>query len=59
MPLVPPEFRSAEIPCRHIPFGKSGETLDSLYRYVQQSEIEAAFGNWLGATIQLSANHGI
>jgi len=52
MQLVPPEFRSAEIPCRHIPLDKSGETLDSLYRYGEQSEIEAVFGNWLRATIQ-------
>ncbi len=49
--LVPPEFRSAEIPCRHIPFDKSGETLDSLYRYGDQGEIEEVFGNWLRATI--------
>ncbi len=52
MQLVPPEFRSAQIPCRHIPFYKSGETLDSLYRYSEQGEIEDVFGNWLRATIQ-------
>ena len=52
MQLVPPEFRSAEIPCRHIPFDKSGETLDSLYRYGNQDEIEEVFGHWLRATIQ-------
>jgi len=50
--LVPPEFRSAEIPCRHIPLDKSGETMDSLYRYGDQGEIEEVFGNWLRATIQ-------
>ncbi len=52
MQLVPPEFRSAEIPCRHIPFDKSGETLDSLYRYGDQRELEEVFGDWLRATIQ-------
>src|SRR5215467_5088242 len=52
MQLVPPEFRSAEIPCHHIPFDKSGETLDSLYRYGNQDEIEEVFGHWLRATIQ-------
>jgi len=52
MQLVPPEFRSAEIPCRQIPLDKSGETLDSLYRYGDQGEIEEVFGNWLRATIQ-------
>lgn len=52
MQLVPPEFRSAEIPCRRIPFDKSGETLDSLYRCGEQVEVEEVFGNWLRATIQ-------
>src|SRR5215831_15400988 len=52
MQLVPPEFRSTEIPCRHIPFDKSGETLDSLYRYGEQREIEEVLGNWLRATIE-------
>lgn len=52
MQLVPREFRSAQIPCRHIPFDKSGETLDSLYRCSEQGEIEDVFGNWLRATIQ-------
>ena len=50
--LVPPEFRSSEIPCRHIPFDSSGETLDSLYRYGDQVEIEEEVGGWLRATIR-------
>ena len=50
--LVPPEFRSANIPCRHIPFDTSGETLNSLYRCGDQQEIEDAVGNWLRATIK-------
>jgi len=50
--LVPPEFRCAQIPCRHIPFEATGETLDSLYRYGEQGETEEVFGNWLRATIQ-------
>ncbi|HKW63736.1 MAG TPA: hypothetical protein VJN89_14390 [Candidatus Acidoferrum sp.] len=49
--LVPPEFRSSEIPCRHIPLDQSGETLDSLYRYSDQGEIEDVFGSWLRKTI--------
>ena len=52
MHLVPPELRSAKIPCRHIPLNASGETLDSLYRYSDQKEIEETVGNWLRATIQ-------
>lgn len=50
--LVPSELRSAKIPCRHIPFNPSGETLDSLYRYSDQPEIEETVGDWLRATIQ-------
>jgi hypothetical protein len=52
MHLVPCERRSEKIPCRHIPFNVSGETLDSLYRYSDQNEIEETVGNWLRATIQ-------
>ena len=50
--LVPPELRSAKIPCRHIPLNTSGETLDSLYRYNNQCETEEKVAGWLRATIQ-------
>jgi hypothetical protein len=52
MQLVPSELRSEEIPCRHIPLNSSGETLDSLYRYGDQYEIEEEVRNWLRSTIQ-------
>ena len=52
MQLVPAVRRSEKIPCRHIPFNVSGETLDSLYRYSNQSETEETVGSWLRATIQ-------
>ena len=52
MQLVPVERRSEKIPCRHIPFNASGETLDSLYRYSNQQETEETVRNWLRATIQ-------
>jgi hypothetical protein len=52
MQLVPPEHRSEKIPCRHIPFNMSGETLDSLYRYSDQKETEDTVANWLRATIR-------
>ncbi len=52
MQLVPPERRSEKIPCRHIPFNASGETLDSLYQYSDQNEIEETLASWLRATIQ-------
>ena len=50
--LVPAELCSAKIPCRHIPFNASGETLDSLYRYSNQNRIEETVAAWLRATIQ-------
>lgn len=52
MQLVPPEARDERIPCRHIPLTPDGETLDSIYRYGTQREIEEAVGSWLRATIQ-------
>jgi len=52
MPLVPPEQRSQEIPCHHIPFNEFGETLYSLYRNNTQEEIEETVEEWLKATIE-------
>ncbi len=51
MQLVPPGLRSASIPCRHIPLNAVGETLDSLYRYGDEHEIEETVTKWLQATI--------
>lgn len=51
MQLVPSEHRSDKVPCRHIPFNQAGETLDSLYRYHTQNEIEDTVGAWLRSTI--------
>jgi hypothetical protein len=50
--LVPPERRSKKFPCRHIPLDASGETLDSLYRYCDQQEVNQKVGKWLQATIE-------
>ena len=50
--LVPPAHRSAKFPCRHIPLNESGETLDSLYRYADQTEIEKTVGSWLHGAIK-------
>lgn len=52
MQLVPGECRSEKIPCRYIPFNRSGETLDSLYRSCDQEEIEETVGKWLQDTIR-------
>jgi hypothetical protein len=49
--LVPPEFRSAKTPCRHIPLNEAGESLDTLYRYDNQPEVEDTAGKWLQETI--------
>jgi len=51
MHLVPPERRLEKFPCRHIPLDASGQTLDSLYRYCDQQEVEGTVGQWLRATI--------
>jgi len=51
MQLVPPAFRSATVPCRHIPMNQAGESLDSLYRYDDQAEIEESVEKWLRMTI--------
>jgi hypothetical protein len=53
MYLVPPEDRSQKVPCRHIPLNDSRETLDSLYRYSNQAEIEETVEEWLQTTIHL------
>jgi hypothetical protein len=50
--LVPPAHRSSKSPCRHIPFNEAGETLDSLYRYADQTEIEKTVAGWLHGAIK-------
>ena len=57
MQLVPPGFRSAKTPCRHIPLNEAGESLDSLYRYDDQPEIEESVGNWLRRPSRRWKNH--
>jgi hypothetical protein len=52
MYLVPRERHAEKVPCRHIPFNGSGETLDSLYRDSNQQQIEETVEDWLRTTIQ-------
>lgn len=52
MHWVPAESRGEKVPCRHIPLGPTGETLDSLYRWGDQREIEEAVAGWLHTTIE-------
>jgi hypothetical protein len=49
--LVPLALRAAKFPCRHIPLNAQGETLDSLYRYSDQGEIESIVETWLRSAI--------
>ena len=51
MKFVPPTRATEQVPCRHIPLNRAGETLASLYESGTQLEIEEALGNWLRTTI--------
>lgn len=51
MQFVPAERQSEEIPCRHVPLNAAGQTLDTLYAYGTQLEIEQALETWLKITI--------
>jgi hypothetical protein len=51
MKMVPAENRDKTIPCRHIPLSPNGETLESLYRWASQREIEDVMRKWLRTTI--------
>src|SRR5258708_782756 len=53
MYLVPPQACAEKIPCRHIPLNDSAETLDTLYRYSNQAEIEETVEEWLQTTIRV------
>jgi hypothetical protein len=60
MQLVPPGQRGEKVPCRHIPLTPEGETLDYLYRWGTQAEIEEAMKKWLHSTIErLERERGI
>lgn len=52
MPLVPPEYRSEPVPCRHIRLNDQKETVESLYRTGTEEELETALRGWLTRTIQ-------
>jgi|SRR5712691_2397996 len=47
MALVPEQDRKKSVPCHHIPLNESGETVDTLYRYADQPEVEEAVKTWL------------
>jgi hypothetical protein len=45
--LVPINDRKQAIPCRHIQLTQAGDTLETLYRWGSQAEIEEVYGKWL------------
>jgi len=52
MRFVPLRRHSAPVPCRYIPLNQAGETVDGLYRYASQAELEGTVRGWLRRTIQ-------
>jgi len=47
MAFVPEKQKNQSIPCRHIPFNRAGETLQSLYHTASMEEIENTIREWL------------
>ena len=51
MRFVPLRRRSARVPCRYIPLNAAGETVDGLYRYASQEELEQTVAKWLQGVV--------
>ncbi len=49
--FVPPEDQDRTIACRYIPLSAKGDTLDSLYHFAYEAEIQEAVGSWLESKI--------
>ncbi len=52
MQFVPAQHRTESIPCQHIELNHRGETLDTLYRWGTQAQLEGALASWLRETIE-------
>jgi len=52
MQFVPPDCRGQAVPCRFIPLNETGETLDDLYSWGTQQDIDEAMRTWLVKTIK-------
>ena len=50
--LVPGERRCDSTPCRHIVLNDQGDTVDSLYRYGAEEELQSAIAGWLKKIIR-------
>jgi hypothetical protein len=51
MTFVPTGRRDTPVPCRHIPLNDEGYTLENMYRWNSNQEIEATVKEWLKKTI--------
>lgn len=47
MRFVPPEHRSAPIPCHHIPLNEAGDTVAKIEQQGDQEKLEEAVKDWL------------
>jgi hypothetical protein len=59
MRFVPAELRDHKLPCRLIPLDAPGRTLDHLYRYGTQAELEAVSTQWVRNKIKEIEEHGV
>jgi hypothetical protein len=50
--LIPAAASAQKVPCRFIKLNEAGDTIDSLYRYGNQDELEAALTKWLEDAIR-------
>ena len=55
--FVPPEARTEDVPCHHIPLNAKGETLDELEWKEDQRHTEETVKNWLRSTISQLEEH--
>jgi hypothetical protein len=51
--FVPTEMRDRKLACRYVPLNAEGDSLDVLYRFAYEPEIEEAVGCWLESAIAL------
>lgn len=51
MLFVPKGRKDTPVPCRHIPLNDEGFTLDNMYRWNTNEEIEMTLRDWLKKTI--------
>ena len=59
MSLVPPERRSEDVPCHHIPLTPEGETIHYLERCEIQEVMAEKVKDWLVRTIKLLGTTGV